>query len=75
MAAPHYQPEVQQGYYLDADTNQYLALYGASELFGQLAQTEPRPKRAKRERRGKGRKRRDNYAFAHGMDYDDGHHN
>jgi len=33
MASPDHYP-VQTGFYLDSETNQYLALYGASELFG-----------------------------------------
>lgn len=42
------------GYYLDTeqelDENQYLALYGAKELFGQLAGEAPRPKKSRRTR-------------------------
>ena len=48
-----------QGYFLEngGDESQYLALYGARELFGQLAEMEPRKPRKKRGGARRGRKR------------------
>ena len=43
------------GYYLQANENEYLALYGARELFGQLAEMEPRKPRKKRNGKRTGR--------------------
>lgn len=42
------------GYFLNNDeSEQLLALYGARELFGQLAEMEPRKPRKKRERKAR----------------------
>ena len=53
---PHeHKPSPSYHHFLNGDEvneNEYLALYGASELFGQLADMEPRDAKPKRKRGG-----------------------